>query len=141
MKRFLSAMVCFVLAGTLAVNAHAGEEKLVAPKANATAAQWTVFSSNLVDALTSDHDGLQEAAMRMVIQYGDQVKVNDAVFDVMSIYRNHKDENMRRMAVVALGEMNSKWAISFLKRAESFEKSPVLKKTIHAVVAANSPAA
>lgn len=141
MKRFLSLVTCFALAGTLLVNAHSTEKELVAPKANATAAQWTVFSNNLVDALTSEHDGLQEAAMRMVIQYGDQVRVDDAVFDVMRIYRDHNDENMRRMAVVALGEMNSKWAINFLKRAERFEKSETIKKTIHAVVDAHTGAA
>lgn len=97
--------------------------------------QWEAFSKNLVVALKSEHDGLKVAAMGMVIRYSDQVKVNDAVFDVMSIYRTHDDPNMRRMALVALGEMNNDWAIGFLERAVQFEKSDMLRRTIKAVVA------
>jgi hypothetical protein len=97
--------------------------------------QWDAFSENLVVALKSEHDGLKVAAMGMVIRYSDQVDVKNAVFDVMRVYRNHDNMDMRRMALVTLGEMNNEWAIAFLERAERFEDSPVLRQTIKAVVA------
>jgi hypothetical protein len=97
-------------------------------------AQWKRFSTNLVVALGSDHAGVQQTAMRYVIQYNDQVDVADAVFDVMKIYRNDADDNRRRMAVVTLGNMNSDWAILFLERSEPFEKSDIVAQTIRAVI-------
>ncbi len=96
--------------------------------------QWQGFSENLIVALKSDHDGLKVAAMGMVIRFGAKVNVQEAVFDVMRIYRNHPNEKMRRMALVALGQMESSWAIGFLTRAEQFEKSPALHHTLTAVV-------
>lgn len=38
------------------------------------------------------------------------------------------------MAVVALGQMQSRWAIGFLERSLRFEKSPTVRRTIRAVV-------
>ncbi len=72
--------------------------------------------------------------MGMVIRFGEKVDVSDAVFDVVNIYRTHEDENMRRMALVTLGKMDSDWAIGFLQRAEQFETSDVLKQTMRAVI-------
>lgn len=96
--------------------------------------QWKTFSKNLVVALKSDNDGVCAGAMGMVIRFSEKVDVSDALFDVVSIYRNHEDENMRRMALVTLGKMDSPQAIGFLTRAEQFEKSDVLKQTMRAVI-------
>ncbi len=96
--------------------------------------QWQGFSENLTVALKSDHDGLKVAAMGMVIRFGNKVDVQNAVFDVMRIYQDHPNEKMRRMALVALGQMESGWAIGFLERAQHFEDSPVLKQTMQAVI-------
>lgn len=96
---------------------------------------WTQFSTNLVEALQSSHDGLQQAAMRLVIRHGDNLDVAAAVFDVMRIYRNGDKENLRRMAVVTLANMNSDWALEFLKRSVRFERSKNIRKTIQAVLA------
>ena len=97
--------------------------------------QWDAFSKNLVTALKSEHDGLKAAAMQMIIRYNNQVDVEAGVHDVMTVYRTHDDLSMRRMALVALGQMESEWAIGFLERADRFEKSPVLQQTLRAVVA------
>ena len=96
--------------------------------------QWKTFSKNLVVALKSDNDGVCAGAMGMVIRFSKKVDVSDALFDVVSIYRNHEDENMRRMALVTLGKMDSPLAIGFLTRAEQFEKSDVLRQTMRAVI-------
>ncbi len=100
--------------------------------------EWESFSDKLVVALKSSHDGLRQAAMQLVIRYGSNLDVSDGVFDVMKIYRNSPDENLRRMAVVALGNMDSAWAIQFLERSTDFEKSQIVKQTIRAVVSAHT---
>jgi hypothetical protein len=99
-----------------------------------SAQQWALFSDRLVDALGSDHAALQQAAMRLVIRYGKDVNVKDAVFDVMRVYRDGQSDALRRMAVVTLANMKSDWALKFLERSERFERSPCVQKTIHDVI-------
>ena len=100
-----------------------------------TNAQWRRFSVNLVHALRSSREGVQEAAMRYVIQYAENVDVSEAAIDVMRIYRNDADINKRRMAVVTLGSMKNQWALRFLERSAQFEKSEMVVQTILAVLA------
>ena len=145
MKRTTPWVAALLFAMLMAAPLQAGTandtEKEAIEALNANAAkyvsqgQWNAFSKNLVSALKSEHDGLKAAAMQMIIRYKNQVEVKDGVHDVMTIYRTHDDESMRRMALVALGHMESEWAIGFLERADRFEKSPVLKQTLRAVVA------
>ncbi|MCH8963058.1 MAG: hypothetical protein IH820_17535 [Bacteroidetes bacterium] len=97
-------------------------------------ATWKAFSTNLVHALKMDNDGVKVAAMQYIIRYGDKLDVGAAVFDVMGIYRNHNDDNVRRMAVVALGRMQSDGAIGFLRLFMEYEKSESVLHTIQAVV-------
>ena len=94
---------------------------------------WTAFSKNLVQALQSDNEGLMQSAAQMIIKYGDQLDVNDAVFDVMRIYRNDKNQQVRRLALVTLTNMDSEWAKGFLKREIQFEGDPEIKKQLVAI--------
>lgn len=143
MKSFTRFFAVAALALSLTFTAYAttgpdkGAKALDAAKEAVSAAQWDVFSKNITAALGSDHEGIQTSALQMVIRYGENVSVREAVYDVMRIYRNHSDDNMRRMAVVALGEMDSKWAIGFLKMSVEHEKSPAIRKTIQSVIAAS----
>ncbi len=137
MKRFTSLMAALVVALGLTGSAFATPPMNIADQgepSSISAAEWQVFSKNLVQALQSDHEGMQQAAMRLVIQYGDKVDVQAAVFDVMRLYRDHEDEQVRRLAVVTLGQMNNKWAIRFLERSIEFEKSDTVRHTIESVV-------
>lgn len=97
--------------------------------------QWGRFSTNLTKALKSSNSNVQDMAMRYVIRYTDRLDVSDAVFNVMQIYRDDSDVRRRQMAVVALGKMQSQWAIRFLERSELFEKSEIVARTIRAVIA------
>jgi len=100
-----------------------------------TRTEWAAFGERIELALESSHTGLQHGALRLVIAYGDNIEMSeDAVFDVMRIYRNGQTERARRMAVVALAEMDSRWAIGFLNRSWRFEKSPLVRQTILAVL-------
>jgi hypothetical protein len=98
--------------------------------------EWDAFGGRLEAALATDHLALNHAALRLVIAYGDKFDLKEeAVFDVMRIYRDDDSERARRMAVVALAEMNSDWALKFLERSSRFEKSKIVKQTILAVLA------
>ena len=149
MKKITTLLAVGVVTLGLSVAAYTGPDPGDDPKAEmaeldasakaaVSKAAWSAFSKNLVNALKSDHDGLREAAMRFVIQYGDRVEVQAAVFDVMRIYRNHDDQKLRRMAVVTLGHMNSDWAISFLRLSAAYESSDALRHTIRSVVESRS---
>ena len=105
-------------------------------RAHVTRAQWDTFSDNLEKALTCGHEGVQQGALRMIILYGDYMELKrTAVFDVVRIYRNHQDDRLRRMAVVALGKIQDPWGLDMLKRSARFEKSPGVGHTIQAVLA------
>jgi len=98
--------------------------------------EWDSYGNRLEAALATDHLALNRAALRLIIAYGDNFNFSqEAVFDVMRIYRNDDSERARRMAVVALAEMNSDWALKFLERSSRFEKSETVKQTIVAVLA------
>lgn len=104
-------------------------------------AQWTNYSKQLTHALASDHAGMQQGAMRMFIQYGPYLGMKrPAVFNLVRIYRNHPNDRMRRMAVVALGATNHTWAIDFLKRSAPYEQTPSVQHTILAVLLAKGHA-
>lgn len=142
-KRSLPTLLAALLLG-ISITASAGaapapfnntEVNLTPPPATASTADWNAFSKNLLIAFKSDNDGLQQGALRMVIRYGKQVRVNRAVYDIMHIYREHEDDNVRRMAVVALGKMEHRWAMGFLRLAEEYEKTPEVQRTIRAVLA------
>lgn len=98
--------------------------------ANGSEINWKGFSKNLIKALKSDNPGLQQSAMQMVIRYGDWLDVKEAEFDVMRVFRNHKNQSVRQLALTALVNMNSKWAIGFLRTQIEFESDPLIKKNL-----------
>jgi hypothetical protein len=91
---------------------------------------WEAFSKNLVKGLTFENDGIRQAIMQHIITYSDRLNVNDGVFDLIRIYRNHKNNKYRQMAVVALGKVQNKWALYFLRRNLKFEKDPTIRRQI-----------
>ena len=96
---------------------------------------WKAYGQQLRDALTVDHEGLRHSALRLIIAYADQLELgNPAVVDLMRVYRDDDSEQARRMAVVALGELDSPLAVAYLERSREFEKSDAVKRTITAVV-------
>ncbi len=96
---------------------------------------WKSYGTQLENALSSDHQGLQNSALRLVIAYSENLELSaEAIVDVMHLYREGDTDQIRRMAVVALGELDSKLAVDYLERSYQFEKSETVKKTIRAVV-------
>lgn len=84
---------------------------------------WTKFSKALKIAIAHDNNGVKLGALQQIAIYGSHLDVDGAVFDVVRVYRNAKDENERILALSALAKMNNAWAIDFLSRSVRFEKS------------------
>ena len=98
-------------------------------------AKWVTFSKNLAANLASENSGVKQSAMKLIIIYGDKLKLDDeAIFELIEIYNREKDVKYRQMALVTLYSLKNKWAMEFIKQSYEFEKNPVLKHTIAAMV-------
>lgn len=82
---------------------------------------WDQVSENLVNAIQSNNPGVQQAAMRLVIQFSDKVDVSDALNDIMRIYRFSENTKERQLALVTLHKIRSEYAMDFAKRNMKFE--------------------
>jgi hypothetical protein len=138
MKRITRLLVVVAFLGALSspvLAAGSPALTLPAPVSEMTPARWKAFSKNLVVALNTENEGVRIEAMRLAIQYADYVDVKAARFDLMRLYRDHEDDAVRRMAVVALSKSGGGWALGFIERAMRFEQSPCVRQTMAAVVA------
>ena len=98
---------------------------------------WDMFSKNLVKALKTPNTGLQVSAMQKVITYADKLDISDAALELVRLYRNHKDERVRQLALVTINATNNDWAAGIVKRDYNFEKSAKIKRVMAAIIAAN----
>jgi len=128
MKSRFILITLFVLSFSLV--AAGGEKAGVKP------IDWDAYSKNLVRAFDIPNEGVHLSAMQRIIQYGDKLDVDAVVFDVVRYYRDHKDQNVRHLALTALYKMGNEWAIGFLRRAQAFEDNLVLKKHITCILRA-----
>ena len=99
---------------------------------------WDAFGKNLVKGIESGNEGVQQAAMRHIILYSQlypgKLDVNDAVWDIMKIFRTHKNPQVRRLAMVALFSIGNERAIFILKRNVKFEEDKDIKQQSYALV-------
>lgn len=97
---------------------------------------WIDFGDSISEAIRTGNEGERHAALRHIVRYGRYLDFEgDVVFDVMRIYRDGKEMGPRKLAVVALGNMNNRWAVEFLELSSGYEKSEELLSTINSVVA------
>ena len=95
---------------------------------------WDAVSKNLVTALQSENDGLQQSAMRLIIQYADQVDVDDGVFNMMRLYRHSDDSKVRQLALVTLYKIGDENAMDFVKRNLKYETDKKIIKLSNAIL-------
>jgi hypothetical protein len=114
-NRFFIALVIMLL--FLAWNSGIAQERQV---------NWEAFSKNLVKAIQTPNKGLQQDVLQKIIFYGDKLDVQDAVFDIVRIFRLEKNPQVRRLAMVALYKIGDDWAMYFLKRNKKFEKNKTI---------------
>lgn len=98
---------------------------------------WKSFSKNLVAALKTDNTGLQVSAMQLVIKWKDRINVNDAALDLVKLYRSHKNEYVRQMALVTINTMSNDWAAGIVVRDLNFEESERMKRMMVAIIKKN----
>ncbi len=95
---------------------------------------WDLFSKNLVKAIQNKNLGLKISALQHVIHHKDNINVDRAVIDIVRLYRSHKDDRVRQLALVTLHAMENDWAIGIIKRDFRFEKSPQIKRIMLAIL-------
>lgn len=95
---------------------------------------WKAYSNNLVRCLKEGNQGVQYAALQRIISYGDKLDVNEAVFEIMHIYRSDPNIKAKQLALNALHAMKNGRAIGFLKLELHHEKNLALKKQIFAMI-------
>lgn len=95
---------------------------------------WERISENLVVGLQSGNPGVQQAAMRMVIQHPQELNVDEAINDLMYIYRFDEDTKMRQLALVTLHKIGSEYAMDFAKRNLEFETDEKILKLSQAAL-------
>lgn len=128
MKRYIVLLVVLLVGIPMLV--------LAGDNAQSDQAKWDAFSKNLVNAITSENEGLRRSAMQLIIEHADKLDLNDAIFELVTIYRYHENEKVRQMAAVAIQKLDSNWARGFLKRNLKFEDSEIIKHQIMAGLAA-----
>ncbi len=126
MKSGMKLLACAALGiALLAWNNSSAQEREV---------NWKLVSKNLVRSLASENDGLRQSAMDFFIKHADKLDINDAVYNVMHVYRNHKDERVKKLALVTLYKIQNKWAMEFLKVDLRFQDSEELKRMVAAIL-------
>jgi len=93
---------------------------------------WEIVSENLVNAIQSDNPGLQQSAMRVVIQFSDYVDVDEALLDMMRLYRFSDDSKVRQLALVTLNKIGSEYAMDFARRNLEYETDEKIIKLSNA---------
>lgn len=89
---------------------------------------WALFSTALLHAVDSGNYGAKLGAIQQIAIYGSKLEVDRAVFDVVRVYRDSKNENERILALSALAKMRVGWAMDFLGRSVKFERSARVKR-------------
>jgi len=95
---------------------------------------WNLYSKNLIKALRSDNLGLQASSMQSIIKYSNHVKVDVVVMDLIKMYRRHKNDRVRQLALVTINALQNDYAFGIIKRDYEFECCPMIKKTIAAII-------
>jgi hypothetical protein len=129
MKRvaIVLALICLLL-GSSVFAADEDWKKLMAKT------DWDLYSKNMVAALKTDNLGLQVSAMQQAIKYKDYINVDNAALNLVRIYRRHKDNRMRQLALVTLYSAKNDWAMGIVRRDFNFECCPHVKRLMAAML-------
>jgi len=134
-KNLLSLLMCCCCLALAATAPAVAQQDAMKSDTMLTASQWAQFSKNLREAIMSDNLGAKTGALGQIIRYGQYLQFQElTVFEVMRLYRDSDDPKVRRMAVVALGNMNNRWAIEFLDMLSRYESDETIKRTMERVV-------
>ena len=93
---------------------------------------WENLSKSLIEKMAAEDFETKRLAMRHIILYGylygDQLKVDETVFDLLNIYNTNKNPKVRQLAIVALHSIGNKWAMKNLCESLKYETDENLKR-------------
>jgi hypothetical protein len=95
---------------------------------------WESYSDELVKFLRSDEDSLKILAMQRIIFHADKVNVNQEVYTIYNIYRSHKNEKVRQMALVTIYKINNVWVLKNLINDYYREPNLVIRGQIASIL-------
>ena len=75
---------------------------------------WELFSAGIKMALKGENPGVQQSAILMIIKYGGKLDVEDAVPDLIRHYRNANDDFSRKLALLAIFQIDKDSAFELL---------------------------
>jgi hypothetical protein len=95
---------------------------------------WVDLSKSLTEKIAADDPKTQRFAMREIILYnylsGDNLDVDETVFDLINIYETNENPKVRQLAVVTLHSIGNAWAMNYLRENIKYEEDENLKKFI-----------
>lgn len=101
---------------------------LSAGNAQSQEVDWKAFSANLVRALQSDNEGLQQSAMCLIIEHSENVNVDAGAFDLLQIFRHHENRGMRVLAMTALYKIHHNFGLFLIQRSITLDRDPLIRK-------------
>lgn len=102
---------------------------VVSVNAEENSTNWDEFSINLVKALKSGNQGLQQSAMQHIITNSNNLDISkEGIFEIIRVFKFVDDINMRRMAMIALHKTGDSYAMYFLLRNYPLESDKEIKK-------------
>ena len=128
------------LALTLAATFSLASTSLAAngPNGPDASTNWNQFSQALSHAVQHDNAGVQMGALQQIARYGEQLNLsNEAIFEIVRVYRSANSDNERILALMALDATNDVWAMDFVTRSARFENSARVLKHTQAVIQAH----
>ena len=94
-----------------------------------------VFIWTAKAGLKSENTGIKYSAMHNLIKYNEYLNISNrtSAIYVMREFMTNDSEPYRRLALIALYNMNNDWAMDSLKRQYKFEEnpSPTTTRIIH----------
>ena len=75
---------------------------------------WKLFSAGIKMALKGANPGVQQSAILLVIKHGDKLDIEDAVPDLIRCYRTAGDELSKKLALLAIFQVDKDTAFELL---------------------------
>jgi len=92
---------------------------------------WEAFSTNIEHSLKSGNLGVQKSAMMHIIKYSDRLKVNNALDDIIELYKTADDETTREIALLAVFSLDSKTAVELLNERVQEDFDGLMKEKLN----------
>ncbi len=95
---------------------------------------WQAYSTNLVKAIKKGNPGLQQSAMQRAIQYGDNLDVSEASYEIGRIFGFNQNPTVRRLAMIALHKINTEKSMYYLQKYLPKETNESVKKQANSIL-------